>query len=197
MRMEYRVGVLALLAFSGGVAYAQQSNIQCVVGEGGVLIATAPWRNTIGQSRADEICRNLAVSPSTEVAPSVDPLPAATTTRANKGGIAVDDADFQALPSPSSATKGAFAVETWQVRSGDLLSQTLKDWSAKAGWALVWDFPEKDDFRLGASNVFHADFKSAIYSLINSLPASVRIQVNLHQENSPPLIHVMSEEGGR
>lgn len=219
--MEQRLGIFAVLAFAAGVVGAQQSNIECVPGEDGSVVASATWRNAIGQGRADEICRNRAPSPSVQAPSSPDlmPAPAPLMNRAVAAPAGV--ADFKALPGaavpqPSAPSRlGNFVVggeppasampsaqemvpmETWQVRAGDLLSQTLRGWATKAGWVLVWDFPEKEDFRLGVSNAFHADFKSAVYRLVDSLPPGVRIQVNLHQENSPPLIHVMREEGGR
>lgn len=84
---------------------------------------------------------------------------------------------------------------TWNVKSGNLLKETLTDWTAQAGWSLAWMLGENEDFRLEAGDTYKADFKTAVHGLINSLPPTVRIRAELRSDNTPPLLYVIREEG--
>lgn len=87
--------------------------------------------------------------------------------------------------------------ESWIVKPGSLLRDTLREWSKKSGWSLVWGLSDQNDFRLETGNSYEGDFKAAIFGLINSLPATVRIRAELRTDNVPPLLYVTNEEGVR
>ena len=88
-------------------------------------------------------------------------------------------------------------VPTWIVKKNGLLSETLQGWSHRAGWSLVWSMPNGQDFRLNTGNSYSGDFTSAVKGLINSLPSSVHIQVQLRPDNTPPLVYVTNDEGNQ
>lgn len=86
---------------------------------------------------------------------------------------------------------------TWEVRSGAYLRATLDEWAMRAGWSFVWGLPEDADFRFGAGNSYVNEFKGAVTDLINSLPPTVRIRVELRTDNMPPLLYVTSQGEGK
>lgn len=102
---------------------------------------------------------------------------------------------------PASNAKAVVDVvpieSAWTVKPGSLLRESLQEWTTKAGWSLVWGLSEQDDFRLNSGNSYDGDFKTAVVGLINSLPATVRIRVELRTDNVPPLLYVTTEEGIR
>ena len=122
-----------------------------------------------------------------------------------------DAATFQELVRNSSPVfSGTVAVNSgnrrpgelggsgaWVVKSGDFLKDTLAEWVTKAGWSLVWSLGEREDFRVNTGDVYESDFKTAVHSLFDSLPPTVRIRAELRPDNDPPLLYVTRDEGGR
>lgn len=89
------------------------------------------------------------------------------------------------------------ALPAWEVRSGAHLRATLDEWAMRSGWSFVWGLPADADFRFGAGNTYVGEFKSAVTDLINSLPPTVRIRVELRPDNMPPLLYVTSQGEGK
>ncbi|MCX7173825.1 MAG: TcpQ domain-containing protein [Proteobacteria bacterium] len=85
----------------------------------------------------------------------------------------------------------------WVVMPGASLKETLHGWTAQAGWVLVWELGERDDFTTGAGDTYAVDFKAAVRALFDALPARIRIRAVLHPDNEPPLLYVTRDEGGR
>lgn len=113
---------------------------------------------------------------------------------ATKNGVKPETAPVVEPPAP---VEPVAPREVWSIKSGTLLRNALLEWTVKAGWSFVWGLPEQDDFRLNSGNSYGEDFRAAVTGLINSLPATVRIRVELRTDNVPPLLFVTNEEGTR
>lgn len=114
---------------------------------------------------------------------------------ATKNGVKPETA--RAAEPPAAPIDPVVPREVWSIKSGTMLRDALLEWSVKAGWSFVWGLPEQDDFRLNSGNSYGEDFRAAVTELINSLPATVRIRVELRTDNVPPLLYVTNEEGTR
>lgn len=138
------------------------------------------------------ICASLATATQADVVFEDEPT-APSLTSAQK---ATASSAAAAMPFPIQVAGQPAVKPGWIVRSGSLLRETLSEWCKQEGWAIVWNLSDKEDFRLEAGHVYPNDFKSAVAELINSLPAKVRIRVELRPDNSPPLLYVTKDEGG-
>ena len=108
-----------------------------------------------------------------------------------KTGEQVDEAVKEM---PASVASGERVLE---VKPGSFLRETLQEWSARAGWSFYWGLGDDVDFRLEVGANYPSDFKAAVYKLFSSLPESIRIRAELRVDNSPPLLYVTRDEGGR
>lgn len=104
-------------------------------------------------------------------------------------GVSASTSSISSLPSGP--------VEIWTIKRESYLHETLREWSARAGWTLVWGLGENEDLRMDAGNDFRGDFKTVIKELFNSFPAGVRINAELRPDNSPPLIFINHQDGAR
>jgi hypothetical protein len=100
-------------------------------------------------------------------------------------------------PSAESASASSSGGPALEVKPGSYLRETLLEWSARAGWSLYWGLGDDVDFRLEVGATYPSDFKAAVYKLFSSLPESIRIRAELRVDNSPPLLYVTRDEGGR
>lgn len=146
--------------------------------------------------------REASVAPETRLQAAQTSLPVTPPPLAPLAPATAATTAVAPLIAPPAPVVALVAVATppaavWSVKSGDLLSDTLREWSKKAGWAYFWDVPEKSDFRLGASNQYLGEFKVGVTDLFKSLPTSVRVRVELRADNTPPLLYVTQEEGSR
>jgi hypothetical protein len=108
---------------------------------------------------------------------------------------ALRSASAESASAPASApSSGGPALE---VKPGSYLHETLLEWSARAGWSLYWGLGDDVDFRLEVGAKYPSDFKDAVHKLFDSLPESMRIKAELRVDNSPPLLYVTRDEGGR
>lgn len=85
----------------------------------------------------------------------------------------------------------------WAVESGSFMRDTLTKWAAKAGWSIVWNMPENEDFRIDSANAYGGDFSEAVRSLFDSLPPHIQIFATQVPDNMPPLLYVTREPGAR
>lgn len=95
----------------------------------------------------------------------------------------------------SDSNVGWVKVQTWNVKSGDYLRETLSDWVARAGWNLVWAAGDKDDFQFLGSNTFHSSFKDAVTDLFASFPSNIHLRNEMRIDNDPPMLYVTRDEG--
>lgn len=110
-----------------------------------------------------------------------------STSAAKPPGVVVATAAVQ-VPAP---------VATWDAKSGASIRSSLKEWSDRAGWQLVWALDEREDYRLMAGNNFSGDFKMAVTGLFNSLPLDIKVRAELRPDNTPPMIYITRDEGIR
>jgi len=76
---------------------------------------------------------------------------------------------------------------SWSVRSEDTLQSTLRGWTAREGWSLVWD--ARNDYRIRASADLGGDFLSAVRALSDAVNmTSPDLTVTLYLGNR--VIHV-------
>lgn len=114
-----------------------------------------------------------------------------------KKHLYVGEKNFVASTVKVAGPPQAPAQVIWLAKSGSFLRDTLGEWSLKSGWSLVWGLSDEEDFRLETGNSYPGDFKKAVFDLIESLPLTVRIRVELRPDNTPPLLYVIREEGVR
>ena len=88
-------------------------------------------------------------------------------------------------------------LEVWAVKRSSYLHETMRQWSTRAGWTLVWGIGENEDLRMEAANEFRGDFKTVVTDLFNSFPPTVRINAELRPDNKPPLIFINRDDGAR
>lgn len=75
----------------------------------------------------------------------------------------------------------------WVVLAGDTLEGTLRDWTAREGWTLVWE--SRKDYRFRASASLGPDFPSAVRDLADSVSqTSPDLTVTLYLGNR--VVHV-------
>lgn len=85
----------------------------------------------------------------------------------------------------------------WNIKSGETIRSAVQEWAQRAGWHLVWQLEDREDFRFLAGNRFSGDFKSAVYGLFNSLPLDVKVRAELRPDNTPPMVLITRDEGIR
>jgi hypothetical protein len=114
----------------------------------------------------------------------------------------VQEIEFSIGDKPTVRTSAVVPIpvvplEVWPIKKSSYLHETLRQWTARAGWTLVWGLGEHEDLRMEAGNDFRGDFKTVITDLFNSFPASVRINAELRPDNTPPLIFINRDDGAR
>ena len=67
-------------------------------------------------------------------------------------------------PVPAQRDQPAIAVRTWKAEAGRTLRAVLADWTAEAGWSLVWQ--SSYDYPLDASAQLAGDFQEAVGTLL-------------------------------
>lgn len=65
----------------------------------------------------------------------------------------------------------------WEVKAGESIRNTIDQWRRQDGWEMVWTY--EGDFTAQAGATFQGDFTTAIRSLMNALPESVDLSINL------------------
>jgi hypothetical protein len=76
---------------------------------------------------------------------------------------------------------------SWSVRADTTLQSTLRSWTAREGWDLIWD--AKNDYRIRASAQLGGDFLSAVRALADAVNmTSPDLTVTLYLGNR--VIHV-------
>lgn len=92
---------------------------------------------------------------------------------------------FAMADAPSGRNHGESAG--WVVVTGATLEGTLRDWTAREGWALVWE--SQRDYRFRASASLGPDFLSAVRDLADAISqTSPDLTVTLYLGNR--VVHV-------
>lgn len=87
--------------------------------------------------------------------------------------------------------------QDWNIKAGDTIRTSVQEWAQRAGWHLVWQLEDREDFKFLAGNRFAGDFKAAVYGLFNSLPLDVKVRAELRPDNTPPMVVITRDEGVR
>ncbi len=87
--------------------------------------------------------------------------------------------------------------QDWNIKAGDTIRTSVQEWAQRAGWHLVWQLEDREDFKFLAGNRFSGDFKAAVYGLFNSLPLDVKVRAELRPDNTPPMVLITRDEGVR
>jgi len=96
---------------------------------------------------------------------------------------------LSAVPSAADSASDRMigSDNSWSVRSEDTLQSTLRGWTAREGWSLVWD--ARNDYRIRASADLGGDFLSAVRALSDAVNmTSPDLTVTLYLGNR--VIHV-------
>ena len=96
---------------------------------------------------------------------------------------------LSAAPALADSGSGRRTVSdsSWSVRADTTLQSTLRSWTAREGWDLIWD--AKNDYRIRASADLGGDFLSAVRSLADAVNmTSPDLTVTLYLGNR--VIHV-------
>lgn len=108
--------------------------------------------------------------------PTESPTIAAAQTNVRIPVSPVGTAIANAPPVPP-VQPPAPVVQTWDVKAGESIRNTIDQWRRVAGWEMVWSF--EGDYTAQASATFQGDFQTALRNLMNALPDSVEIKIDL------------------
>lgn len=68
-------------------------------------------------------------------------------------------------------------ITTWKLRAGETIRSVIEEWSRQAGWEVVWQFDQVLTAQAGAE--FTGSYTKAIRELMEALPPSTRVQVEI------------------
>lgn len=83
----------------------------------------------------------------------------------------------------------------WKVTANSSFRKTISDFAKRAGWTVIFCLKnqqtlEDQDYILNAGLEESGDFKQAVNTTINALPASTKVRGDLWSQNAPPLLHI-------
>lgn len=154
------------------------------VNDGKVVITAAPSRTAVAATETAAPAARPAATPPRPQNNSAAPrpsTPAAAPARPAAAPVAsipvVPGAGFVLIPETGAAASGgegwqtyeqaAPAAPEWVVASGQDLHGLLEDWTAKAGWRLVWE--SEYSYSLTSAARFQGDFITASTELLRSM----------------------------
>lgn len=100
--------------------------------------------------------------------------------------IAKQDVDKEVNPTVSAP---------WKVTANSSFRKTISEFAKRAGWSVIFCLKnqqtlEDQDYILNAGLEESGDFKKAVNTTINALPASTKVRGDLWSQNAPPLLHI-------
>jgi hypothetical protein len=119
-------------------------------------------------------------------------LPTGLSISSSGTGKAVRELEISETAAGSSGVDNG--AQKWTAIAGTYLEDVVAEWAVRAGYHFTNGMPKGEKTKLLASDSYRGDFVSAVTALVNSLPARIKLRVQIVPENDPPLIIISPEE---